>query len=65
MVPINGSTFGELQRDASQWSNGLKQSVAVCNSLNLVNRHQVMGDQADYTAFKACEALFVVKHFVV
>ena len=50
-----------LQESAVHWPSRLKACVAVCNSLNLVNRHEVMGDLADYTAFQACEARFLVR----
>lgn len=60
MVPVKARQFQDLQQDAVRWPNSLKQCAAVCNSLNLVNRQQVGGDVADYTAFRACEARFVV-----
>ena len=60
MVPVKAGKFEPLQRGAMHWPSSLKQCAAVCNSLNLVNRLQVVGDLADYTAFKACEARFVV-----
>ena len=60
MVPLRNGVFMELQRSAVHWPNSLKQCAVVCNSLNLVNKHQAVGDQADLTAFKACEAHFVV-----
>ena len=59
-VPVTAGAFEALQQDPVQWSNSLKQCAAVCNSLNLVNRQEVVGDLADFTAFKACEARFLV-----
>ena len=59
-VPVDAGAFEDLQQDPVHWSNSLKQCAAVCNSLNLVNRQEVVGDLADYTAFKACEACFLV-----
>lgn len=61
MLPVNGDKFEALQQSAVQWSNSLKQSAAVCNSLNLVNKTRVVGDVADFAAFKACEARFLVR----
>ena len=60
MVPVAGGQFGKLQHDSNQWSNSLKQCASVCNSLTLVNRMSLVGDAADYSAFKLCEATFVV-----
>ena len=64
MLPVVEGKFLALQRSAVQWPNSLKQSAAICNSLNLINRRDVVGDVADYTAFKACEARFLVSHTV-
>ena len=61
MVPVEGGQFGGLQRMAMRWPNRLKQAAAVCNSLTLINRKQVVGDAADKQAFKAVEAQFVVR----
>lgn len=61
MVPMEGGQFGGLQRMAMRWPNRLKQAAAVCNSLTLINRKQVVGDAADKQAFKAVEAQFVVR----
>ena len=61
MVPVEGGQFGGLQRMAMRWPNRLKQAAAVCNSLTLINRNQVVGDAADKQAFKAVEAQFMVR----
>ena len=61
MLPIVKGKFAALQHSAVQWPNSLRQCAAACNSLNLINRRHVVGDVADYTAFKACEARFVVR----
>ena len=60
VLPVVQGKLGELQQDAVQWPNSLKQCVAVCNSLNYVNKRKLVGDVADYEAFKACEARFLV-----
>ena len=57
---MKAGAFGTLQQDPVHWSNSLKQCAAVCNSLNLINRQQIVGDLAAFTAFKACEARFLV-----
>lgn len=59
-MPVKGGQFEALQQHAAQWSNSVKQCAAVCNSLNLITKKRVVGDVADYTAFKACEARFLV-----
>ena len=61
VVPVLAGRFGALQRSAVQWPNSLKQCAAVCNSLNMTGRWQVAGDAADFAAFKACEASFLVR----
>ena len=64
VVPILQGSFGELQRSAVQWPNSLKQCAAICNSLNLIGRRQLIGDAADLAAVKACEARFLVRHAI-
>ena len=59
-MPIREGAFEDLQQDPVHWSDTLKRCAAVCNSLNLISRQQVVGDVADFTAFKACEARFLV-----
>lgn len=63
MVPVSQGSFQALQQDAVQWPNSLKQSAAVCNSLNFVSKSQLVGDVADFAdfaAFQLCEACFSV-----
>lgn len=60
MLPSEEGKFTTLQRDALHWPNRLKQCAAICNSLNCIGKQQVVGDQADFTAFRACEARFLV-----
>ena len=45
---------------AMRWPNRLKQALAVCNSLTLIGRNQLVGDDADKQAFKPVEARFLV-----
>ena len=61
ILPVVRGKLGDLQQDAMQWPNSLKQCTAVCNSLNYVNKHKLVGDVADYAAFTACEARFLVR----
>ena len=61
MLPVADGEFAELQRSAVWWPTSLKLCAAVCNSLNLVNKFAVVGDAADFAAFKACEATFLVR----
>ena len=62
MLPIADGKIAELERSAVGWPNNLKKCAAVCNSLNVVNKVTLVGDAADFAAFKACEATFVVSH---
>ena len=64
MVPVDGSgKLAGLQRLSVRWPPRLKQAAAVCNSLNLIGRNQVVGDLADKQAFKAVEARFQVSSY--
>ena len=60
MLPVEHGKFAPLQQMAMRWPRRLKQAVAVCNSLTLTTRSQVVGDLADKQAFKAVEARFLV-----
>ena len=60
MLPVEGGAFTGLQQTATRWPEQLKTAVAVCNSLTLVNKTQVVGDLADKQAFTAVEARFLV-----
>ncbi len=62
MLPVEDGQFTGMQRMAMRWPNKLKQAAAVCNSLTLINKKQVVGDAADKQAFKAVEARFLVSH---
>lgn len=61
ILPVVRGKLRDLERDAMQWPNSLKQCVAVCNSLNYVSKRKLVGDVADYEAFTACEARYVVR----
>ena len=60
VLPVVHNSFTLLHRDAVEWPDMLKQAVAVCNSLTLMTRTQVVGDLAEKAAFKTVEARFVV-----
>jgi hypothetical protein len=59
-VPVEQGSFTGLQSMAMRWPNRLKQALAVCNSLTLIGKNQLVGDDADKQAFKAVEARFLV-----
>ncbi|KAL0028992.1 hypothetical protein WJX77_010388 [Trebouxia sp. C0004] len=59
MLPVEGAKFVGLQQSAVRWPEDLKQAAALCTSLMLVRKNQVVGDLADKQAFKAVEARFV------
>ena len=60
MLPVEGAQFTGLQQSAVRWPEALKQAAALCTSLMLVRKIQVVGDVADKQTFKAVEARFVV-----
>lgn len=60
VLPVHKGEFEGLQKSALRWGNRLKQAVAVCNSLNMVNKHTVVGVDMERTMFKAVEARFLV-----
>lgn len=59
VLPVAGGQFLSLQRDALRWPNGLKQAAAVCNSLTLIDKKQVVGELEERQAFNAVEACFL------
>lgn len=61
MLPVSKGSFQVLQQDAVHWPNSLKQCAAVCNTLNFVSKSRLVGDVADFEAFKSCEARFSVR----
>ena len=60
VLPVHDGEFEPLQKSALRWGNRLKEAVAVCNSLNMVNKHLVVGVDMERTMFKAVEARFLV-----
>ena len=60
VLPIHEGQFGMLQQHALLWSNRLKQALAVCNGLALINK-VVVGLDMERNMFKAVEARFVVR----
>ena len=60
VLPVHDAAFTSLQQNALRWSNLLRQSFAVCHSLNLVSKSVVAGDDMERTLFTAVEARFLV-----
>ena len=60
VLPVHKAALGSLQQSAMQWSNRLKQSFAVCHSLNMVNKSVMAGADMERSLFKAVEARFLV-----
>ena len=60
VLPVHHGQFEPIQKSALHWRNRLRQAVAVCNSLNMVNKHMVVGVDMERTMFKAVEARFLV-----
>lgn len=62
MLPVERGRFTGLQQSAVHWPDALREAAAVCNSLILITKHQVVGTVADKQAFTAVEAHFLVSH---
>ena len=60
VLPVHKGEFQAIQQSALRWSNRLKQAVAVCNSLTMVNKNTVVGADMERSMFKAVEARFLV-----
>ena len=60
VLPVHNGEFQLLQKSALRWSNRLKQAVAVCNSLVVINKSTVVGADMERSMFKAVEARFLV-----
>ena len=60
VLPVHKGEFQAIQQSALRWSNRLKQAVAVCNSLTMVNKNTVVGMDMERRMFKAVEARFLV-----
>ncbi|KAL0027251.1 hypothetical protein WJX77_006828 [Trebouxia sp. C0004] len=65
VLPVHKREFQAIQQSALRWSNRLKQAVAVCNSLTMVNRNTVVGEDMERRMFKAVEARFLDREHVV
>ncbi|DBA71770.1 TPA: hypothetical protein ACH3X2_011036 [Trebouxia sp. C0005] len=65
VLPVHKGEFQPIQQSALRWSNRLKQAVAVCNSLTMVNKNTVVGVNMERSMFKAVEALFLDREHVV
>ncbi|KAL0030049.1 hypothetical protein WJX79_003470 [Trebouxia sp. C0005] len=65
VLPVHKGEFQPIQQSALRWSNRLKQAVAVCNSLTMVNKITVAGADMERSMFKAVEARFLDREHVV
>ncbi|KAL0048212.1 hypothetical protein WJX82_010068 [Trebouxia sp. C0006] len=65
VLPVHKGEFQAIQQSALRWSNRLKQAVAVCNSLTMVNKNTVVGADMERSMFKAVEARFLDREHVV
>ena len=61
MIPVHKREFQPIQQSALRWGNRLKQAVAVCNSLTMVNKNTIVGVDMERSIFKAVEARFLVR----
>lgn len=60
MLPVHKGLFDSLQQNAMRWNNRLRQGMAVCNGLALINK-TVVGEDLERNMFKAVEARFLVR----
>ena len=60
VIPIVEGESKGLQQNSVRWGNKLKQAVAVCNGLTMINKLRIAGDDVEQTLFKMVEARFVV-----
>ena len=58
VIPVTDGCFEPLQQSAIRWSNALRQAAAVCNSLTLINKTTVVGEEVEQKLFKLVEARF-------
>ena len=59
VLPVHKGQFETLQQNAMRWDNRLRQAMAVCNGLVLINK-TVVGMDLERNMFKAVEARFLV-----
>ena len=62
VLPVHKGQFETLQRNAMRWDNRLRQAMAVCNGLVLINK-TVVGMDLERNMFKAVEARFLVRPY--
>lgn len=60
VLPVHKGQFETLQQNAMRWDNQLRQAMAVCNGLVLINK-TVVGMDLERNMFKAVEARFLVR----
>ena len=60
VLPVRKGRFETLQQSAMHWDNRLRQAMAVCNGLVLINK-TVVGMDLERNMFKAVEARFLVR----
>lgn len=63
ILPVVDGSFTQVQKNAFRWPAPLKQAVAVCNALTLINKKHVVGDVSEQKAFEAVEAQFLVSWY--
>ena len=60
LLPVVDGSFTQVQKNAFRWPDPLKQAVAVCNALTLINKKHVVGEVSEKKTFEAVEAQFLV-----
>ena len=61
MLPIETGAFTAMQQSAMLWSERLKQAVATCHSLNMIDKSTVAGHDLERALFRMVEARFLVR----
>lgn len=60
IVPVAEGQFQTLHQASVNWSNRLKQALASCHGLTLINRTSTVGDEVERSLFKSVEARYRV-----
>ena len=64
MLPVHRSAFTAIQQSAVQWSIRLKQAVATCNGLTMIDKSLVAGHDLERALFRMMEARFLVSTYI-
>ena len=63
VIPASQGRFEGLQHTGLRWSNRLRQAAAVCNSLTMITKSVIVGEDMEKVLFKNVEARFLVSNW--